>query len=233
MKYSEVIEKKINSCKTNQLIFSSRFYVDEFSDNIPETAYYKTLERLCRNGTIAKLSKGIYYRPEKSRFGDCPLSQKDIINSLISDNRGVIVGYTLYNSLSLTTQISKNVEIYSSDIDQSTKSIGNINLKKYSLEYNYETCEMIAMLEILKHFYEIQDINYHKFFEYCCRFCKTYDENIFEKVNDKITYPKRTISFLKNILGYFDVSNTLKRYVSELSIYKHPRMEEIYELART
>lgn len=228
-----MIESKISTCQTNQLIFSSRFYIEEFSESVPETAYYKTLERLCQKGTIVKLSKGIFYRPEKSRFGECPLSQKDIIDSIISNHRGIVVGYTLYNSLSLTTQISKKVEVFSSAIDQATKSIGNIDLKRYTLEYNDRTCQMIAILEILKHFNEIQDINYNQFFEYCRKFCEGYDENIFEEVNEKIAYPKRTISFLRNVLAYFNVPNTLRRYISDLSTYKHPRMEEIYELART
>ena len=41
-----------------------------------------------------------------------------------------------------------------------------------------------------------------------------------------------TISFLREILRYYEVTNNLDRHLSALSTYKHPRMEEIYEIAR-
>ena len=44
-------------------------------------------------------------------------------------------------------------------------------------------------------------------------------------------YQKKTISFLRNILNHYGVENNLNKYLSALSEYKHPTMEEIYETA--
>ena len=41
-----------------------------------------------------------------------------------------------------------------------------------------------------------------------------------------------TISFLREILNYHKVENNLDEYLSSLSEYKHPKMEELYEAAR-
>ena len=90
---------------------------------------------------------------------------------------------------------------------------------------------MIHMLEVLQNFNEIQDLNYHQFISCCEKFAQEYDGKIFEQVIQKIRYQKRTISFLRDILNHYGVENSLNKYLSALSQYKHPTMEEIYEIA--
>ena len=67
-KYAKMIEQDIKNCKPNRIIIAARFY-EKFRDVIPEQTYYKSLERLSRKDELIHLSKGIYYRPKKSRFG--------------------------------------------------------------------------------------------------------------------------------------------------------------------
>ena len=55
------------------------------------------------------------------------------------------------------------------------------------------------------------------------------DEKIFEQVYQQIRYQKKTISFLRAILNHYGVPNDLSKYLSPLSEYNHPTMEEIYE----
>lgn len=46
-------------------------------------------------------------------------------------DQGVVVGYSLYNALGLTTQISKYTEVYSAVLEEKVKQIGNVLLVKH------------------------------------------------------------------------------------------------------
>ena len=87
------------------------------------------------------------------------------------------------------------------------------------------------MLEVLQNFEEIQDLNYASFVRFAKEFAETYHDETFATVIKEKRYQKRTISFLKEVLSYYGVSNNLSMYLSRLSEYKHPSMEEIYEAA--
>ena len=137
----------------------------------------------------------------------------------------------MYNSLKLTTQVAKTVEVFSSEIEQRTKNISNVLLQFCNLVYTPEVKGMIHMLEVLQNFGEIQDLNYHQFITFCEKFAQEYDGKVFEQVLQKMRYQKKTISFLRNILNHYGVENNLNKYLSALSEYQHPTMEEIYEAA--
>jgi len=145
----------------------------------------------------------------------------------------MIVGYNLYNKLNLTTQISKKIIIYSSNVDNDIKNIRNIEIKNVNIKYSKEYIKIIEMLEVLQNFYKIEDLNYNAFYNYVKKFSNTYNEKFTDIVLENMNYKKSTISFLKNILNYFEVENNLNQYLSSLSNYKHILMEEIYELTRT
>ena len=85
--------------------------------------------------------------------------------------------------------------------------------------------------EVLQNFERIQDLNYARFLSYAKEFAESYRDEIFATVIKEKHYQKKTISFLKEVLSYYGVSNNLSEYLSRLSEYKHPSMEEIYEAA--
>ena len=228
---NQVIITAINDVPSNQLIFASKFYTERLQEYVTEASYYKTLERMCNAGNLCKIAKGTYYRPKKSKFGVVPPSQKEIVSAFTSNESGTIVGYSLYNLLKLTTQVPKNVEILSSQIEQQTKTIRNIYITQCKLQYTEEVERVVQMLDVLQNFDEIQDINYAQFVSYCLEFSKTFSNYVFEYVIGNLRYQKKTISFLRNILAHYGIPNTLNKYLSSLSEYKHPTMEEIYEIA--
>lgn len=232
MKSSNIIRNTLVHYKENELIFASKLYKESLCELLNEATYYKMLERMCKSGELAKVSKGIYYIPIVSKYGIVPPSEKQIIEAFTKNNSGTIIGYTLYNELNLTTQISKSTNILSSVLDGFSKTVRNVIIKQVKIDYTPEVKNMIRGLEVLQNFYEIQDLNYSAFIEYSQKLAENYREEVFEKVIEKTSYKKSTISFLKEILNYYDVSNNLERYLSSLSSYKHPRMEELYEIAR-
>ena len=97
--------------------------------------------------------------------------------------------------------------------------------------YTPEVKRTLHVLEVLQNFSEIQDLNYRQFLSFCEQFAHEYDANALERVIQKMRYQKRTLSFLRSVLNYYGVQNDLSKYLSTLSAYKHPSMEEIYEAA--
>ena len=77
-----------------------------------EAAYYKTLERMWEDGQLSKISKGIYCKPKTSKYGLIIPSEKDAVQAFTENDSGTVVGYALYNSLYLTTQIPKSIEVF-------------------------------------------------------------------------------------------------------------------------
>lgn len=227
-----VVRSILETYEQNELIFASKLYKEKLSEYISEVAYYKILERLCKKKELAKVTKGIYYVPNINRYGVVPLSEKYIIEAFTRNDTGTVIGYAMYNSLNLTTQVSKTVNVLSSTLEGVSKTVGNVVVKRVQIEYSEQVKNMIRVLEVLQNFYRIQDINYSEFIKFSKNIASTYDNEIFGMVIAEISYKKSTIAFLKEILDYYGVSNDLEKYLSVLSTYKYPRMEELYEIAR-
>lgn len=232
MKNNSVVKVALGKFKENELIIASKLYKEELSNQITEAAYYKTLQRMCEAGELVKIAKGTYHLPKVGKYGIVPPSEKEIIAAFTENKTGSVVGYSLYNELNLTTQISKTVNVLSSALDGFSKSIRNIVINYVPLKFSPEIEKMIQCLEVLQNFNTIQDINYSAFVEYSKVLAQSFEEKTFEEVISKTNYKKSTISFLKEILNFYNVKNNLSEYLSALSEYKHPRMEELYETAR-
>lgn len=232
MKYIDIVKNEINKYKENELIFANKLYKQKFFRKIPEPTFYKIIERMYKLGELMKLAKGTYYIPKQSKYGVVPISDEEIISAFTKNNTGVVIGYKMYNNLNLTTQISKKIDIYSSEIVEYKKVFRNVIVHQVNLNYNKKIIEMINALEVLKNFDEIEDLNYLKFIDFARDFSLNYDEKIFEKVHREIKYQKSTIAFMREILNFYNINNNLNLYLSNLSNYNYLKMEEIYEIAR-
>lgn len=228
--YAGEIEKVISDIPCNKLIEASNLYKSKLS-NIPELTFYKTLERLQKENMILHLTKGIYYKPKKSKFGIVPISDNDIVNYYTKGNKGVLTGYQLYNQKGITTQIPKTVDVLTVAVQGERKSINNVRLEKIYLELNEKTRPTIETLELLRFYGKVEDINSRAFKDYMIKFSKVYDDDVAQYVLSNRKYKKATIAFLARILDALDVENSLDKHLSALSNYKIPMMEEIYEFA--
>ena len=228
---AQIITRTMEQFPENELIFASKLYANQLCKAVSEETYYQTLGRMCKAGSLCRIAKGTYYRPKISKYGIVPPSQKEIIAAFTDPDKGAVVGYSLYNSLKLTTQVGKTVEVLSSRMEQQTKTISNVFLRFCDLVYTPEVKRTLHVLEVLQNFSEIQDLNYRQFLSFCEQFAHEYDASALERVIQKVRYQKRTLSFLRSVLNYYGVQNDLSKYLSTLSAYKHPSMEEIYEAA--
>ena len=232
MKGTSAIRAELTSFKENELIFASKLYREKLSEVVDEATYYKVLERMCKSGELVRIARGIYNLPKKSKYGIIPMSENEIIDAFTQNGKGTIVGNSLYNKIGLTTQIPKTIQVMSSALEVFSKTIQNVVVRKSGLKYDKDIENMVHVLDVLQNFNTIQDINYKAFVNFSREFAHNYSDTVFEQVLSEEKFKKSTISFLKNVLNYYGVSNNLDRYLSSMSKYSHPKMEEIYETAR-
>lgn len=99
MKITEYITNSINRLPKGY-IFTYADFIDNVinssqkpkSLSISKEAIIKALNRMVASGKIAKLSKGKYYKPEKTAFGILKPNQYQIVKDLLEDN-GKVIGY--------------------------------------------------------------------------------------------------------------------------------------------
>jgi hypothetical protein len=113
-------------------------------------AVIKALNRMAASGKIAKLSKGKYYKPENTPFGNLQPNQSQVVKDLLEENGkiiGYLTGYSIYNQLGLTTQVSNTIQIGKNQVRPF------FNRERYTIAFvkqkNTITKENISLLQIL------------------------------------------------------------------------------------
>lgn len=129
-------------------------YIFTYADFVAEVnkkeAVIKALNRMVESGKIAKLSKGKYYKPENTPFGNLQPNQVQVVKDLLDDDgkiTGYLTGYSIYNQLRLTTQVSNTIQIGKNEIRP------NFKRERYTIsivkQRNTITKENIPLLQIL------------------------------------------------------------------------------------
>ena len=127
MNVSDLVANKINRLKNGYV-----FTYDEF--NVPVNkvdALKKALSRLVAAGKIVRLSKGQFFKPEKTEFGLLQPIEFQIVKELLEGKNkivGYITGVSIYNKLGLTTQVSNTIQI-GTNIDRKPKKRGKYNIR--------------------------------------------------------------------------------------------------------
>ena len=224
MAYISEIEKEIENFPFNYPIVASDLYNSRFS-NIPEVTFYKSLERLSKSDILVHLTKGVYYRPFESEYGIVHISEENIVDYYTGSNKGIVIGYDLFNRYNLSTQISKQYTVLSTTLKENKKNFGNVNVYKIYINLNREVIRTIEVLEILQNYQKIEDVNENAFYSFIEDYSKEYREETLDYVLKNRNYKKATIYFLKKCLDLFGVRNNLNKYLSELSSYKIPMLE--------
>ena len=125
-------------------------YGDFDADVRKKEAVIKALNRMAAAGKIAKLSKGRFYKPESTPFGELQPDRRQIVKDLLEENgkiTGYLTGLSIYNQLGLTTQVSNTLQIGKNQIRPSFKR------ERYTITFiqqkNTITRENVPLLQIL------------------------------------------------------------------------------------
>ncbi|TDT46695.1 hypothetical protein CLV90_0753 [Maribacter spongiicola] len=167
MKTSEYIEDKINKLPKGY-VFT---YIDFMNEVAKREAVIKHLNRMATSGKINKLSKGKYYKPQETVFGTLLPDQNQIVKDLLEEDGklvGYITGYSVYNSLGLTTQVSNTIQIGKREIRPSFKrGRFRISFIKQKNTINKENIPLLRLLDAMRYVKKIPDTNIAKS---CIRF---------------------------------------------------------------
>jgi hypothetical protein len=146
MKTSTYIEDKVNKLAKGY-IFTYRDFVAKGNKR---EAIIKHLNRMVASGKISKLSKGKYYKAQETVFGSLIPEQQQIVKDLIEKEDkllGYITGYSYFNTLGLTTQVSNIIQIGRNDTRPALKR-GRFQIR-FILQKNKITKDNISLLRIL------------------------------------------------------------------------------------
>lgn len=110
MLQSKAIEQAVKSFRTDYVFtYRDLGLPPESSANV-----IRKLNRMADMGAIKRLSKGRFYKPKKTMFGNLKPSQEEVVKDLLEKD-GKIIGYltgvSIFGQLGLTTQISNIIEI--------------------------------------------------------------------------------------------------------------------------
>lgn len=77
------------------------------------TSVDRHLQELVKDGTLEKLSGGLYYVPRQTAFGKVPADEQELVRSFLKDNRFVIMSPNDYNALQVgTSQLYNERRVY-------------------------------------------------------------------------------------------------------------------------
>jgi hypothetical protein len=224
MKTTEYISYKIDRLPKGYVFTCSIFNKEVNS----KEAVIKALNRMTALGKIAKLSKGKFYKPEITPFGNLQPNQAQVIKDLLEENgktSGYLTGYSIYNQLGLTTQVSNIIQIGKNQVRP------NFKRERYSISFvkqkNTITKDNIPLLQLLDAIRYIKKIPDASNESSCKRFLaiiKNFtDTEINTLVRLALKYPPSTRALLGALLDALQLdkaTETLFKSLNSISKYK-------------
>jgi hypothetical protein len=121
----------------------------------------KILNHFVVTGYLRKLSKGRFYKPQISKFGELPPDTYQIVKDLIQKDGkliGYITGYSAFNDFALTTQVSAILEIgMRKEKKAIVRGIYRIRFIRQDNTITKENIPLLRLLDCLRFFKNIPD----------------------------------------------------------------------------
>lgn len=207
-------------------------YVFTYSDFTTEVnkkeAIIKALNRMVESGKIAKLSKGKYYKPESTPFGKLQPSQAQIVKDLMENDGkiiGYLTGYSIYNQLGLTTQVSNTIQIGKKEVRTAFKRERYaISFVKQKNTITKESIPLLQLLDVIRYIQKIPDSNP----EFSCKRLLAILKDLSEKDKNTMVrlafkYPPATKALLGALLDELNESilaESLYKTLNPITKYK-------------
>lgn len=231
MKVTEFIEFKIARLPKGHV-----FTYDDFITAVnKKEAVIKALNRMVALNKIAKLSKGRYYKPEGTVFGNLQPTQSQVVKDLLENDGkviGYLTGYSIYNQLGLTSQISNTIQIGKNETRPEFKRERYIiSFIKQKNTITKDNIPLFQILDAIRFIKKIPDANTESS---CKRFLAILNDLSF---NDKTTmvrlalkYPPVTRALLGALLcetGETKLTETLQKSLNPITVFKLPGISKI------
>lgn len=226
MKTSEYIAFIIDRLP-NGYVFT---YADFDTEVNQKEAVIKALNRMVSSGKIAKLSKGKYYKPENSQFGYLQPNQAQVVKDLLEESgkiTGFLTGYSIYNQLGLTTQVSNTIQIGKNHVRPSFKRERyTISFVKQKNTLTKENIPLLQLLDAIRYIKKIPDANIETSCKRLLAIISNYtDKEINTLVRLAIKYPPATRALcgaLLEQLQQLNATEPLFKSLNPITKYKLP-----------
>jgi hypothetical protein len=187
----------------------------------------KALERLQKEGLIRKMSKGIFYKPKMTVFGELKPDDREQLKPYLFKNGkriAYVTGESLYNEMGLTTQMAFRIKIAGNrriNIDKgalkakSVKSYTNVTDENYLL---------LGFLDAIKDIKKIPDCSAATAVIIIMQKLKKFDDKeIKQLTNYALLYPPRVRALLGAMLEKnkkTKILSTLKKSLNPMTTFK-------------
>ena len=154
---SKLVRRNIEKLEPGEVFGYSNFNVPKEE----ELSLAKSLSRLAKSGVIVRVSKGKYYKPRTSVFGNIKPTENQIVTALTERKNkrvGYLTGISIYNRLGLTTQLS-NLIVIATTNPQASKEVSGYRIKfvKRDFEINENEIQLLQLLDAIKDIKKIPD----------------------------------------------------------------------------
>ncbi len=189
-------------CKNNSgAIFDvSKLKDTEFAE-VPYKTLLKILNRLEEEGLLSAISKGVYF------IGEKPVDEKLIFDEYVDDEKGMFVGYQLFNDVGISDYVDCKIEIYTNNIKSKQKSVGQYLLKRVDLEFNDNIVDLVALLEIIDVGYSMKGCDFMAYKKIVDILLQSYSNSGFEKIIKAIRYKYSTVNQLSELIDANSIDN--------------------------
>jgi len=228
---TETIRNTINRFAAGFVFTSSDFPIEVSK----QATVNRVLNNMVAAGQIRRLSKGRFYKPQMSEFGELQPDTFQMVKDLIEKNGkpvGYITGYTIFNKLALTTQVPAALQI---GVRKDKKPIVRGAYRIYFVSQpNVITKDNIPLLQLLDCLRFFKSIPDTKPDQACLRLIDVFkeldDKQLFAAKRLVLKYQPASIALLGAILEKAcpdDDISLLFKAINHLSTYKLGISEEV------
>lgn len=182
----------------------------------------KALERLQKKGTIKKVSKGLFYIPRKTIFGELGPDSNGILERyLFEDGKRVAyeTGFSLYNRLGLTTQMAFKIKIATKKnpikINQGLLQVSSVKSYVEVTEQNYQLLGYLDALKDIKKIPDCSVLQAVRRMSILIKALSTKEQK--ELIEYALSYPARTRALLGAILENLNLRISLDELKNSLN----------------
>jgi len=182
----------------------------------------KVLERLQAKSIIKKISKGVFYKPEQTIFGELKPDYNEQLRPFLFENGKRIAyetGFSLYNRMGFTTQMAFRIKIASRSkrISINRGALKADAIKSYS-EVTDANYELLGFLDAIKDIKRIPDCTVRKAVKIVSsKIINLNEKQISELIKYAMLYPPRVRTLVGAILENLKIDTPLYKLKQSLN----------------
>ena len=215
--------------KVSTLPAGAIFRLDDISNHRDEIlAVAHKLSRMVKSGEIKRVSKGRYFKPRHSVFGELGPAQSEVLKQLVnpkSDKPAYVTGIALYNNLGLTNQVPAVISV-AYNKERAPLELADVKVKfvKQSNKITRRNIPLLRILDVIKGYNKIPNKVDKVVMEWLQSRIESLDSRQRRSlINLALSYNPRSRALLGAILdhlGFEEDADRLRRSINPLSRYE-------------